>query len=186
MWYSFVILFPVCLILKPFSCQEPDGGHLLPSKCGYSKIKLWILNEPQEAQTVPSFCGRLHTFSEIRSWHGWTCWTLRCLFSQRYAVHVCFGAIGRLLVKGITRRFHRLRFSLLRSEVKAAGMHPIEMCASLQLPIPKPQNRRTNCVFGCTVGGLLSLPAAVQAEFQWQRCLSSITSVYILQVFYQI
>lgn len=63
-----------------------------------------------------------------------------------------------------------------------------EMCASLQLLIPKPQSRKGQivCVFGCTVGGLLSLPAAVQAEFQRQRCLSSVTSVYILQVFYQI
>lgn len=44
------------------------------------------------------------------------------VYSARDAVHVCFGAIGRLLVKGITR------FSLLRSEVKAAGMHPIDVC----------------------------------------------------------
>lgn len=50
------------------------------------------------------------------------------VYSARDAVHVCFGAIGRLLVKGITRHFHRLRFSLLRSEVKTAGMHRIDVC----------------------------------------------------------
>lgn len=38
----------------------------------------------QEAHTVPSFCRRpVRTFSKIRSWHGWTCWTLHPLSSQR-------------------------------------------------------------------------------------------------------
>lgn len=89
------------------------------------------------------------------------------VYSARDAVHVCFGAIGWLLVKGITCHFHRLRFSLLRSEVKAAGMHPIDVC-QLAVTNTKSQKRKGQivCVFGCTVGSLMSLLAAVQAEFQ--------------------
>lgn len=50
------------------------------------KTTPWILNKQQRAHTVPSFCRR--TFSKIRSWHGWTCWTVQPFSSQRCCSHV--------------------------------------------------------------------------------------------------